>query len=351
MKKLIAKFKRLNSFVKLVVLAIILAFITVPTVTFSRYVYKTVVNKIYSSKQFYFTSNLLDKNGTVYPINSWSGADIFQLSIDVNSILNEYKHSDVDISYDIEYSCTGDVQCSISKTSGIIRAIADNPINNNVDTFQVTLRPNHEFNVDEEAEIYVKVNSTSPFKEELSARFVLSVQKVGLSYKIKDSANSDTLRLIVSNSLYHYIVKTAFGSHRVGDIVGDSEYESLSEADKDKCESMGATINFDPRITRLDLTNRYYLQALKNNAVRKANYYMVHTAFANYRQYQLISTSQYNSLNASNKNNVFGPFEYVTGIDIKINATSSADIVFYKNDYTVDYTYPLVNNSSIINVS
>ena len=42
---------------------------------------------------------------------------------------------------------------------------------------------------------------------------------------------------------------------------------------------------------------------------------------------------------------------YISGFKFKVGATSSEKIKFYKNDITKDYTYPVVNSSSIIKVS
>ena len=44
-------------------------------------------------------------------------------------------------------------------------------------------------------------------------------------------------------------------------------------------------------------------------------------------------------------------FNYVSGYKFKVPATSSEKIIFYKADRTKDYTYPIVNSSSIVNVS
>ena len=44
-------------------------------------------------------------------------------------------------------------------------------------------------------------------------------------------------------------------------------------------------------------------------------------------------------------------YRYVSKFSFKVNAASSNTIIFYKDDITRNYTYPVVNNSSIITVS
>ena len=48
---------------------------------------------------------------------------------------------------------------------------------------------------------------------------------------------------------------------------------------------------------------------------------------------------------------VINGYNYVNSISFKIDALSSKMIKFYKIDTTQNYTYPIVNNSSIIGVS
>ena len=56
-------------------------------------------------------------------------------------------------------------------------------------------------------------------------------------------------------------------------------------------------------------------------------------------------------LNTNYEEQTIGGFQYVKKFSFKVNASSSNSILFYKNDVTQNYTYPIVNNSSIITVS
>ena len=44
-------------------------------------------------------------------------------------------------------------------------------------------------------------------------------------------------------------------------------------------------------------------------------------------------------------------FNYVKKFSFKVNASSSNSIIFYKDDVSKNYTYPVVNPNSIIRVS
>ena len=48
---------------------------------------------------------------------------------------------------------------------------------------------------------------------------------------------------------------------------------------------------------------------------------------------------------------VINGYNYVNSISFKIDALSSKMIKFYKLDTTQNYTFPIINNSSIIGVS
>ncbi len=56
-------------------------------------------------------------------------------------------------------------------------------------------------------------------------------------------------------------------------------------------------------------------------------------------------------LNSNYQEQTIGGFQYVSKFSFKVNASSSNSIIFYKNDPTQYYTYPIVNNNSIIQVS
>ena len=42
---------------------------------------------------------------------------------------------------------------------------------------------------------------------------------------------------------------------------------------------------------------------------------------------------------------------YINGFSFKVDATSTEKVKFYKKDITKDYTYPIINDNSIVKVS
>ena len=53
----------------------------------------------------------------------------------------------------------------------------------------------------------------------------------------------------------------------------------------------------------------------------------------------------------SEKTEVINNFNYVNEFSFKMDASSSAKVMFYKDDPSQDYTYPIINDTSIINVT
>ena len=48
---------------------------------------------------------------------------------------------------------------------------------------------------------------------------------------------------------------------------------------------------------------------------------------------------------------VINGYNYINTISFKIDALSSKTVKFYKNDTSQNYTYPIINQNSVIQVS
>lgn len=287
---------------------IILCFITL-TVTFGRYVSNTINNFFLRSKEFYFYSDKLKDNTAVYQIDNWTGVDPYTIIINMNSMENNLKKTNYDISYDISYTCTSNATCQLSKQNGIILA------STNMDSFNLVITPNTGLNIGDEVTVTITAISTSPYKKTLSADFTLIVGREQLSYEIVDSAGSEYLELDLTNTLSYYNVETAFGSYNQGDRIDVDTYLTLSDQDKGKCYSAMVTLEFDPNKILLDMTNKNYENAIN------------------------VTTTNINGNN------------YINGITFKVEPISSAVVRFYKIDINKDYTYPIINQTSIVNVT
>lgn len=281
------------------------------TATFGRYIYNAIDNYILETKGFYFNSSVLSVNTKEYKINNWDGVNSYPITVDLNNIKNSFVHTEADIEYQVDVSCGSGVKCSASKSTGRILA------NSKTDSFVVTMTPNDgvSFGAGESVEINVTVYSMTPYRKALKGKFIVSVENVNFSYEIEDGPREDFMILHMTNSIPYYKVQTAFGNYKVGDLVSLEDFDNLTETQKGYCYSAIVTISFDPRVLFLDMTTNSYLHKIGNETITSVN-----------------------------------GFNYVSGYKFKIPATSSEKIIFYKADRTQDYTYPIVNSSSIVNV-
>ncbi|MBE6149683.1 MAG: hypothetical protein E7170_03040 [Firmicutes bacterium] len=295
--------------VKIIIFAIFfLAFITfLPTL--GKYVGKGIKNYYLNSKNFYFNSDKLKEDGIVYQVENWSGVDSYSVTFNMNSYKNNIVYSESDIAYDISYKCSSNVTCEITKSNGVI------PSNKHTDSFIITLTPKSPLNDNEKATIEVETTSTSPYKKTLKGIFNIVVGKMGLSYEINDEANSPFFEVAVTNTLDYYVVRTDFDKYKVGDKIDMRTYLSFSDIEKSYCASSVVTVEFDPNIVLLDMTSTAYLNSIEKEEIKIKN------------------------------------DSYINKISFKIDALSSYKVKFYKVDSKKDYTYPFLNNESIVDVS
>lgn len=295
--------------VKIIIIAIFfLAFITfLPTL--GKYVGREIKNYYLNSKNFYFNSDKLKQDGIVYQVENWSGVDSYSVTFNMNSYKNNIVYSESDISYDISYKCSSNVTCEISKDNGVISA------NKHTDSFIITVTPKTPLNDNDKAIIEVETTSTSPYKKTLKGKFNIVVGKMGLSYEINDEANSPFFEVAVTNTLDYYVARTDFDKYKVGDKIDMNTYLSFSDVEKSYCASSIVTIEFDPNVSLLDMTSTAYLNAIDKSEV---------------------------NINGNT---------YINKIAFKIDALSSYKVKFYKVNSKNDYTYPFLNNESVVDIS
>lgn len=309
--KFIREHKKLS-----IILLISLVFLILCGITFGKYIYNAIDNYILETKGFYFKSSVLSMNTKEYKISNWDGANSYALTVDLSNKKNQFVSTDADISYSVEVSCSKGVTCttSLDANSGIL-------YKNDSDgatSFEITMIPDSGvvFNSDDTVEVLIEVTATSPYKKKISAKYFISVENADFSYNIVDSSGDSIFTLNLTNSLAYYEVEQAFGSHKIGNLINLEDYEKLSSSDKDKCFSAKVTIEFEPGEIFLDMTNRTYLHRIKN----------------------------------SEKTIKIKGHDYISKYTFNINATSSEKVLFYKDLPSNNFTYPIVNNSSIIDV-
>lgn len=291
----------------LLILIILLCSISF-VVVFGRYVTNSVNNFFLRSKEFYFFSDKLSENTSVFQIDNWSGVDDYPLIINMNSRKNNIQVASYDIGYDIKYTCSDNAICQLSKTSGVISK------DSNTDFFNLIITPNAQLETGDKVTVYVEATSNTNYKKTIKGKFTLVVGQEKLTYQITDEPNNPYMELSITNTLSYYIVEEAFGDYTANQKIDIDAYLALSDEDKTKCYSSKVTVEFDPNEILLDVTSESYKNATN------------------------ITTTTLNGKN------------YIDSITLTIDAISSVDLRFYKVDTSEDYTYPNANNYSVVDV-
>ena len=274
-------------------------------VTFSKYIYDKIKYYILEANHFYFNSDKLEDKGITYNINNWGGVDSFNIQFELNNHKNNLLTSDSDIAYDVSVVCDNDVQCSISNDSGIIYK------DEKTVSYDVIVNPLRVFDTGESVNVKIEATSSSPYVKTLSGDFVITVGKKGVSYEIVDEPFQPYFMFNITNVIDKYTVIKEFDNYKVGDVISISTYRDLSDSNKKNCVSAIITLEFDPNKVVIDTTS--------------------------------------NIINNSEITNTFvNGVSYVSRIKFNVEATSSTSIRFYKKDKGIDYTYPYVNDTSII---
>lgn len=304
------KFIREHKIISIIVLFLLILFLFVGIV-FGRYIRNIINNYILETKGFYFNSSILNVNGKNFLINNWDGVNSYTLTIDLNNRKSSDRYTTTDIEYTVSVSCPSSVTCTLSKNSGIIHP------EDETDSYQIVVTPLQNFYEGDEVAVSTSVSSSRPYEKSMSATYTIGIEKSDFSYNIEDNVNSKYLVINFLNAISYYQVEEAFGSYSVGDQVSLDDYKNLTDAEKDKCFSAIVTVNYDPHKILVDMTNKLFLHRLSNN-------------------YEEVTIDG---------------FQYVSKFSFKVNASSSSSIIFYKDDISKNYTYPIVNNDSIITVS
>jgi len=273
----------------------------------ARYIYNGIKNYYYETQRFYFNCDKLDENNAIFQLDNWDGVNSFDVTYNMNSFKNNFIAAESDISYNITYSCSSNVTCTINKQTGLI------PSNTHEDFFRINITPNVVLHEGDSVSLNVSVTSTSPYTKTLTGVVRLNVGVPGITWEIEDKANRPYLDMKITNTLNYYRVVNAFGNYAAGDVLEEEVYNSLSDTNKANCTSALIRLTFNPNVILLDITSDFYDNAYSNTT-------------------QLIDNK-----------------EYVNGITFGIEPIQSITIRFYKVEASNNYTYPFVNPTSVIN--
>ncbi len=278
-------------------------------INFGRYIKDIITNYITRTQIFYFNSDKLTEDNKEFEINYWPGVGSYPIYINVNSLDNNLRGAPMPIDYTI--TCTSDtgLRCDLSKNAGTIGTAT------NSDSFTVTAVATQPFSDGDEVSLQVKVKASEPYEKELSAVFRFVVGNYGISYKIEDQVGQPYLTAVISNTIDYYTVIDDFGTYHEDDTLTADEYEALDPADQVHCASALVTLAFDPNVVRLDMTNYYY----------------------QHKRSELLQT--------------IGGYDYVKSFTFRVKAQTSVAIKFYKLFTTNNYTYPIINNTPVVQFS
>lgn len=304
------KKKKENIFLKIIVLVVLIILISYGGATLAKYVIEEFHGYYLNSKHFYFTSNRLKENNPLYQVNNWSGVGSFNISFDLLSEKNSLVYADYDIPYTVSFTCPNDVICSVDKPSGTIYRASST----HSDTVTLSVNPQRAYLENEHLIIHISASSTSPYEKTITADFEYVVGKQGVTYEIEDVANQAYMILKVTNAINFCTVVQAFGNYNVGASIPNSVYRRLNSADKPKCVSKEIALNFSPNNILLDTTS------------------------------SIIDNSTYT-------NTTINGVTYINSLTFNIEPLSTVAIKFYKKNTSLNYTYPLGNNTSIVTVN
>ncbi len=307
MKKRLAKIKKFGIY-KIIIVSIIIIVISLVLFkpSLARYVYNGLKNYYYESQSFYFNCDKLSVEGAVFQLDNWDGVNSFDVTFNMDSFKNNSISSNSNITYDIDYECTSNATCTISKETGLI------PTSTHKDYFVITVTPNQALSEGDSITLDVSVESTAPYIKELTGQVRLNVGVPGITYEISDKVNQPYLDFKITNTLDYYQVVTPFGNYAAGDTIEQSVYNNLSAANKEKCTSALIRLDFDPNIILVDVTSEFYENAYS-----------------------------YTTQTINNK-------QYINRVVFGMDPVSSMSIRFYKVNAANNYTYPYTNPTSII---
>lgn len=309
--------KMLLIFIILIIIILMLIKVIFPaTISLSKYVYSVVRGAYLNARDFYFTSNILDKIGKDNTVEGedWDGIQTHSFDVVMYSKKNDYKKATANIEYKI--SVVGKVFQDQGGNKGpeqmgedLVLSTTDEVIGTkeegikvenqyielhfdklegtiykdiNQDTINVDIVPKETFKENYYVEVKLEAEATSPYTDKIEGTYRVKVKKRGLSYSIEDSTNSPYMNFIITNALTN--------------------------------ETKQVKLEFDPSQILLDTTSKEYMDYQNTTNVNTDNYF--------------------------------------NEITIPINSMESKSIKFYKNDITKNYSYPNIENQeSIIEVT
>lgn len=188
-----------------IIIAIFILFIAITISVFGRYIYNGARELYLTSKQFYFSSDILKVNGAEYEYDNWGGVDAYPISFELYSYSNKLSR----LNYDLNYTVTCEslnpdkIDCKIGNVDG--EASKEGTIyvsNDNTERLTIYVKPKTTINEGETVKIRISATTKEPYKKTISCEISLNVKSENISYSIEDTENKDyaILKIVNGNS-------------------------------------------------------------------------------------------------------------------------------------------------------
>ena len=300
---------KLNKKKVIICIIILIAILTVPV--FGRYIYNSARDFYLKSRNFNFTSDLLTTSGRTYKYSNWSGTENYEIDFQLYSYENElslFTYESYGLGYNLTCTVDDETKASVHIGSefGESTEISYIPNITNVKDIKLYLIPTENLKDGDTVKVTVTASTTVPYEKTISATFNVKVEEYSnVTYSIEDTSNSiyATLKLINTKS-----------------------------------EENTITLDFDPNVIRIDVTNKHYenrIKAKDQTTVIKEN----------------VTETTVNADGEEVRTVVSVDVEYVSSITFTMEPEDIATIRFYKKSAETNYTYPGVYDSLIVTVT
>lgn len=252
-------------------IVIFLVIIIISISAFGRYFYNTIREAYFTSKRFYFTSDLLTIDNQTYTYENWGGIDVYEINIDLYSYANTLLRLDYDLNYELtcESLTPSKISCAINSVDGPTTTTGVIYATTNVSQIKIYVTPLTQVNKGETVTVSLRASTQEPYQKEISCEISLKVkEQTTNTYEIEDEVNRNYATLKIVNA---------------------------------QDTSIQYTLTFDPRKLRLDLNDDIYINRIStatttidgNEYVNKIVFNMNKEATKNIKFYKVDMTKDY----------------------------------------------------------
>ena len=274
-----------------VAITIFIVVLLIAISVFGRYIYNNAREAYFTSKKFYFTSDLLTLDNQKYTYEDWGGIDTYETSVDLYSYANKFLRLDYDLNYEIsceslspdKIKCAFNSEDGPTSTTGVIYAKTADGREDNVSKVGIYVVPLTQINKGETVTFSLKASTKEPYKKEISCEISLKVKELTTNtYKIEDVPGRNYAVLEIVNA---------------------------------KDTALQYTLTFDPKVIRIDTNDEICVNKISGTST------------------------------------TVNGVQYLNKIVFNMNGETAKHIKFYKVDMSKDYTYPSGEANSVVNVS